>query len=70
MQDSTVYHAILAEGKEELLSLQLERRFSTLPADITEQVDNLSPQQMNELDLALFDFTSLTELKERLYSRS
>jgi hypothetical protein len=68
MQDSTVYQAILAEGKEELLSLQLERRFSTLSADITEQLDKLSPQQMNELGLALFDFTSLSELENWLRS--
>ena len=76
MQDSSVYRAILAEGeakgkaegKEELLSLQLQRRFSTLPAGITQQLDKLSPQQMNELGLALFDFTGLSELEDWLRS--
>jgi hypothetical protein len=80
MQDSSVYQAIKSEGrvegrvegriegKEELLSLQLQRRFSTLPSDLTEQLDKLSTQQMNELGLALFDFTSLSELEEWLRS--
>ena len=70
MQDSSVYQAIKAEGevegKKELLSLLLERRFSTVPVDITEQLDRLSTQQMNELGLALFDFTSLSELEDWL----
>ena len=30
------------EGKEELLSLQLEQRFSTLPTNITKELDQLS----------------------------
>jgi len=50
------------QGKESLLAMQLERRFSTLPADFGERLDRLSNDQLNELGTALFDFESLAEL--------
>ena len=57
------------KGKEELLSFLLQKRFSTLPPDITVRLDRLTPEQMNELGLALFQFTSLSELENWLSSR-
>ena len=51
------------EGKEELLSVILEQRFSTLPDKITRQLDLLTSEQLNELGKALFSFTSLADLE-------
>ncbi len=58
-----------AEGKEEILSLQLHRRFSTLSPAITQKLDALSPEQMDELGIALLDFRSLADLEDWLRSR-
>ncbi len=71
MQESSLYRAILAEGeakgkaegKEELLTRQLQRRFSTLPAGITASLDKLTSEELNELGDELFDFTSLADLE-------
>jgi predicted transposase/invertase (TIGR01784 family) len=58
------------EGKEDLLARQLERRFSTLPDSITEQLDRLTPEKLDELGLEVFNFTSLTDLETWLsYAR-
>jgi len=56
----------LHQGKEELLALLLQQRFSTLPAAITENLDRLTSEQMNELGVAMLSFTSLSELEEWL----
>jgi hypothetical protein len=52
----------LHQGKEELLALLLEQRFSTLPAGITEHLDRLTSEQLNDLGKALAGFTSLEDL--------
>ena len=57
------------EGKEELLSLLIEKRFSTMPDHITKSLDALSSEQMNDLAKALFSFTSLSELEDWLAAR-
>ncbi|MGO8669978.1 MAG: DUF4351 domain-containing protein [Capsulimonadaceae bacterium] len=46
------------DAKVELLSLMLQHRFSTMPTAVTEQLDRLSPEQMDELGVALLDFRS------------
>jgi hypothetical protein len=53
-------------GKEEVVALQHERRFSTLPSDFASRLDRLTPEQLNELGLAIFDFDSLADLEEWL----
>jgi hypothetical protein len=59
-----------AEGKEELLTLQLEKRFSTLPKAITAHLDRLSADQMNDLGVALFSFSGLSDLENWLSEQS
>jgi hypothetical protein len=59
----------LHQGKEELLTLQLQRRFSTLPSTITEKLDNLTSDQLDELGVELFNFNSLAELENWLSCR-
>jgi hypothetical protein len=56
----------LQKGKEELLSLMIEQRFSTLPAAITAGLDRLTSEQLNELGKALLGFNSLADLEEWL----
>jgi len=51
------------EGKEELLTLLLETRFSTMPPEVTEKLDKLTSKQMNELVVASVGFNSLDDLK-------
>ena len=59
----------LHQGKEELLTLLLQKRFSTLPSTITEKLDKLTSEQLNELGMELFNFQSLAELEGWLLSR-
>jgi predicted transposase/invertase (TIGR01784 family) len=59
----------LQTGKEQLLSILIGHRFSTMPAQITKSLDALSSDQMNELAKALFSFTSLSELEDWLAAR-
>ena len=77
LRESTTYQEILREGeakgkiegKEEVVSLLLSRRFSTLPPDITQQLDNLSSSQFDDLALALLDFRSLADLQNWIGER-
>jgi flagellar biosynthesis/type III secretory pathway protein FliH len=57
-------------GKEELLAMQLEQRFSTLPEDITARLDRLSSEQLNDLGLALYRFDRLADLEDWLARQS
>lgn len=57
------------EGKEELLTLLLQTRFSTLPQALTEKLDKLTSKQMNDLAIALLDFKSLDDLAAWLASK-
>ena len=59
----------LHQGKEELLTLQLQRRFSTLPSTTTKKLDKLTSEQLNELGMELLNFKSLAELEEWLARR-
>ncbi len=58
----------LHQGKEELLALQLQHRFSTLP-DGTEKLDRLTSKQLDELGLELLKFKSLHDLETWLSQR-
>lgn len=58
------------EGKEALLGLQLQRRFSTLPQEITEKLDKLTSEQLDQLGLELFELGSLADLESWLSRQS
>ncbi len=55
------------EGRR-ILALQLQHRLSTLPADITERLDKLTPEQTTELAIAMLDFARLSDLEAWLSS--
>ncbi|MGO8673612.1 MAG: Rpn family recombination-promoting nuclease/putative transposase [Capsulimonadaceae bacterium] len=57
------------EGKEELLTLQLQRRFSTLPETTTLKLDKLTSEQFDELGVELWNFQTLAELDDWLARR-
>jgi hypothetical protein len=40
----------------------LKRRFTTFPAELTEQIEKLDTEQLENLGEALLDFTSLADL--------
>jgi hypothetical protein len=54
------------EGKEDLVLLQIRKRFGALPDDTVAEVARLSPEQLNQLGLALFDFASIADLEQWL----
>jgi flagellar biosynthesis/type III secretory pathway protein FliH len=56
----------LHQGKEEVLAIMLEQRFSTLPAAITARLDELTSDQLNALAAAIFQFNSLADLEDWL----
>jgi hypothetical protein len=56
----------LHQGKEAMLALILEQRFSTLPENITVRLDELESHQLDELGKAVFDLTGLADLEEWL----
>ena len=51
------------EGKEELITRLIQRRFGSVSSQITEQLDHLSSEQLNQLGEALFDFKSPADLE-------
>ena len=59
----------LQQGKERLLELQLQHRFSSLPSTLTNQLDDLTSDELDELAKALFDFKSLEDLETWLSHR-
>ncbi len=50
------------EGKLDLLFRQLDRRVGELEPELAAQVQQLSSDQVDELSLALLDFTSRDDL--------
>ena len=58
------------EGKEELVVSLMNRRFGAVSAQITERVDELPDEKLTELGVALFDFTSLTDVENWLAQQS
>ena len=59
----------LHQGKEQLLELQLQHRFSTLPSELTDRLDKLTSDQLDELAKAIFSFESLADLEQWLSQR-
>jgi predicted transposase/invertase (TIGR01784 family) len=70
MQGSVIYDQIVQEseargearGKRDLLIKQLTRRVGILSAEITEQIESLSLERVEDLGVALLDFTSIDDL--------
>ena len=56
------------KGKQELVTRLVQRRFGSVPAEVTERLDTLPSEQLDELGEALFDFSSLSELETWLTS--
>ncbi len=54
------------EGKEGLIERLIERRFGAVEPQVTEQLDQLSSDQLDDLGVALFDFTASTDLENWL----
>jgi hypothetical protein len=60
---SSIARKGMQEGKEELLILQLERRLGKIASDIVAQLNNMPSDQLNQLGLDMFDFTSVADLE-------
>ena len=56
----------LHEGKEDLVVRMICRRFGLVTTTITERLDQLSSDQLNELGESLFDFNSTSDLEQWL----
>jgi predicted transposase/invertase (TIGR01784 family) len=81
MQESVIYQDILQKGREQglnqgkkqeaiaLLQGMLNRRFASLEPNVQERLESLTLTQLEELSLALFDFTEVTDLVTWLQSR-
>jgi predicted transposase/invertase (TIGR01784 family) len=52
-----------SEGESGLILRQLNRRFGTLPAGVSDRISQLTIEQLDELGEALLDFTSLSDLE-------
>ncbi len=57
------------EGKEELIVRQVNRRFGSVPPQVTGRLNSLSADQLNELGEALFDLASFADLENWLTER-
>ena len=51
------------QGKQELVSRQVRRRFSSVTAETTDRLNQLSSNQLDELGEALFNFASISDLE-------
>ena len=50
------------EGRQEVFVIQVQKRFGALPADILEEVNSFSIEQMDTLLDRIFEVSSLDEL--------
>ena len=50
------------EGKEQIIAHLIHRRFGSVSSDITERLNHLSSEQLNELGEALFEFKTSADL--------
>ncbi|BAY90146.1 DUF4351 domain-containing protein [Tolypothrix sp. PCC 7601] len=66
LRETRVYREIKEEGREEgeksLVLRLLARRVGELPQDVSQQVEALSLEQLENLGEALLDFTSMADL--------
>jgi len=57
------------EAMEEMLSMLIQQRFSTMPDHITKGLDNLSIDELNDLLKLILHFTSISDLENWLAAR-
>lgn len=70
MKESVIYQQILQEGVRQgqqlgeatLIIRQLERRFGTIDAITQEQIRNLPSDRLEQLAIALLDFSAITDV--------
>jgi hypothetical protein len=60
----------ITQGKETLVLRLLRRRFGVVSADITAQLDRLSPEHLDDLGEALLDFGTAADLEQWLLQHS
>ncbi|OCQ97057.1 hypothetical protein BCD64_15840 [Nostoc sp. MBR 210] len=78
LKETRVYREIIEEGEQRgrtagersLVLRQLARRVGELPQDVREQVETLSLEQLENLGVALLDFTSMADLLSWLAAAS
>jgi len=58
------------DGELTLTKRLIEKKFSRMPEDITEDIELLNYEQLEELAAALMDMTQITELRNWLVSQS
>ena len=56
----------ITQGKESLVERQLRRRLGSVSADVSARLDQLSPEQLDDLGEALLDFSGLSDLEQWL----
>ena len=56
----------ILEGRKELIARQIERRFGAASEQATEGLNALASEQLDELGVALFDFTSAADVENWL----
>ena len=56
----------IVQGKETLVARLLRRRLGAVPADVTARLEQLSPDQLDDLGEALLDFSSIADLEQWL----
>lgn len=52
----------IQEGKESLVTRLITRRFGEVSSELHGKLDKLSPEQLDDLGVALFDFKTSTDL--------
>ena len=62
MKESVIYQDIQAEGATNVVLRLLRRRFGEIPQNLSEQIRELSVEQIENLAEALLDFESLADL--------
>ncbi|MCW3100183.1 MAG: hypothetical protein JWL77_5801 [Chthonomonadaceae bacterium] len=53
----------LHEGQERIIARQIKKRFGIVSLGVTERLDTLSTDELDELGDAIFDFTSVVDLE-------
>lgn len=56
----------IEKGREQILEVILRHRFNALPPDLTDRLDRLTSDQMDELAKALFSFKDIDDLEQWL----
>ena len=56
----------MQKGKAEIVLRQITKRFETVPPQVTENLDKMTSEQLNELAVDLLDFTSLADVEQWL----